>query len=57
MGRHSDTGQIDDCDMPGCKTRGYPFTFVSFAINPETKKKGMLLCPSHERKEVKKHVK
>lgn len=42
----------DKCEYPGCSVQGEDFTFVSFAVNPKTNKKGMLLCPTHEAREV-----
>lgn len=44
----------DICEYPGCKIMGPDFTFVSYARNPKTNVKGMLLCPQHEAIEVKK---
>lgn len=48
MGKHS----ADKCEMPGCKVQARRgdkgFCFVSYAVNPKTKEKGMLLCPKHE---------
>ena len=38
----------DKCELPGCSVTGKDFTFISFAINPKTNVKGMILCPKHE---------
>lgn len=51
--RRTDVQGSDKCEMPGCKTIGTDFTFVSFAVNPKTKAKGMLLCPKHEAQAMK----
>lgn len=45
----------DKCEYPGCKILGEDFTFISFAINPKTNAKGMLLCPQHEAQIVKRY--
>lgn len=43
----------DTCEYPGCRVLGEDFTFVSYAINPKTNVKGMILCPKHEAQAVK----
>ena len=51
MGKHTKKEDMDICDK--CGKKGTNYTFVSFAIDLKTKKKGLLLCPKHEMRAVR----
>jgi hypothetical protein len=55
VGKHSK----DKCELCGKTAKdlrsNQEFTFVSWAVNPKTNKKGMLLCPTCDAKEMNKY--
>lgn len=41
------------CEVCGTEDKQRNFVFVSYAVNPQTSKKGMLLCKKHEQEAVR----
>jgi len=52
--RARDDKGTDQCEYPKCTNTGTDFEFISYAVNPKTEKKGMILCPQHAAREIKR---
>jgi hypothetical protein len=52
--RARDSKGTDTCEMPKCNATGTDFEFISYAVNPKTNVKGMILCPTHAAQEIRK---
>jgi hypothetical protein len=52
--RARDNKGTEACEYPRCKNTGTDLEFISYAVNPKTRQKGMVLCPHHAAIEIKR---